>query len=105
MVLKTTQATDIKNRAGALVNEASNLAGQARAKQQRAGRPVPEYPLPDAKEAIHAAMEAEHYAGMVILHDLPRDKDLAERCLTNAKAHIAHAEKSLLAAKAALARM
>jgi len=100
-----TEATTIKKRAGALMNEASNLVGQARAKQKAAGRPVPEYPLPEAKDAIHAASEADHYAGMVILHDLPRDRELAERCFKNAKFHIGNAEKALVAAKAALARM
>jgi hypothetical protein len=95
-----TEATDIKNRAGALVNEASGLIARAKPKYKGTG-----HPLPDASTAIKSAMEAQHYAGMVLLNDLPRDRELAERCFIVAKTNIAAAEKALAAAKAALARM
>jgi hypothetical protein len=99
MTTMVSEAATIKSRAGVLVKEASDLIGAANVKM------VAGHSLPDAKDAIHAAFEADHYAGMVLLHDLPRDRDLAERCYKQAKAYIAAAEKSLAAAKAALAKM
>ena len=99
------EASEIKSRVGVILGETSDLIGKAKAKYEKAGRPLPEFPLPEAREVIRAAMEAEHYAGMVILNDLPRDRDLATRCLANAKFNLGKAESALVSARAALAKV
>lgn len=99
------EAAEIKSRVGIMMGEASDLIGKAKARHEKAGRPVPEFPLPEGREVIHSAMEAEYYAGMVILNDLPRDRDLAVRCLANAKYNLGKAESALVSARAALVKV